>query len=73
MRKSSRLIERAITESMKGVTRLGVPLLEDHFMAVNGCDLETMREHVVKAAEEWNRRSRLDWRTDYGEYTELLS
>jgi hypothetical protein len=49
-----------------------VPLLEDHFMAVNGCDLETMRDHVLEAAEKWNRRSQIDWQTDYGEYDGLL-
>lgn len=51
----------------------GVVLLEDHFMAVNGCGLGTMREHVVKVAVEWSRRSRHGWWIDFGEYAKLLA
>lgn len=62
----------AYRESNSKVDREGnetrTPLLEDHFMAVNGCDLKAMREHVLEATEKWNRRSLLDWQTDYGEY-----
>ena len=43
-------------------------LLEDHFMWVNDCDLETLREHVTHAAEVCFERSHHDWRVDFGEY-----
>lgn len=42
--------------------------LEGHFMKVNGCDLATMREHVNEAAKLWERRSRIEWWVDFGEF-----
>ncbi len=48
-------------------------LLEDHFMSVNGCDLKTMREHIIVESEVWTRRSQYeDWKTDFGEFNQLL-
>lgn len=39
-----------------------------HFMEVNGCDLETFKQHRDEAFIEWTRRNRLKWQLDLGEY-----
>ncbi len=44
----------------------------EHFLRVNGCDIEAAERHIIKAAKKWRRRSRQKWRVDYGEYAELL-
>ncbi len=42
--------------------------LEEHFMWVNDCDLETLREHVAEAADVCFRRSQHEWRVDFGKF-----
>ncbi len=44
----------------------------EHFMQVNGCDLAIGERHILEALEESRRRSRQEWRVDFGEYAELL-
>jgi hypothetical protein len=44
----------------------------EHFMQVNECDLVSGERHILEALTEWRRRSRLEWRVDFGEYGELL-
>jgi hypothetical protein len=45
----------------------------EHFLQVNGCDIETAERHIRKVAKTWRRRSRQKrWRVDYGEYAGLL-
>ncbi len=44
----------------------------EHFMQVNECDLATGERHILEALEECRRRSRQEWRVDFGEYAELL-
>ncbi len=44
----------------------------EHFLRVNGCDIETAERHVRNAAKKWSYRSRRKWRVDYGEYADLL-
>ena len=44
----------------------------EHFLRVNGCDIEAAERHFRKAAKKWRRRSRQKWRVDYGEYAKLL-
>lgn len=42
--------------------------LEDHFMWVNDCGLDTLVKHVEEAAEVCFRRSQCVWRVDFGEF-----
>jgi len=46
--------------------------LEKHFAKVNECCHEDFKEHIRKAFEIWKRRSRKNWRTDLGEYINLI-
>ena len=42
--------------------------LEEHFMWVNGCNLDTLTTHLQEAAELCFRRSERCWKVDFGEY-----
>jgi hypothetical protein len=44
-----------------------------HFLRVNGCDSETFEKHFEKARAIWEKRSRRNWRVDFGEYAGLIS
>lgn len=46
--------------------------LEDHFMWVNDCDLNTLKEHVEEAAEICFRRSQHEWAVDFQEFAPML-
>lgn len=46
--------------------------LEDHFLWVNDCDVNTLIEHVEEAAELCFRRSQRRWEIDFGELTEAF-
>ena len=49
-----------------------IPQLINHFCSVNGIDAEQFEPHFKTAADEWNRRSALAWRVEYGAFAELL-
>lgn len=44
----------------------------EHFLKINNCSFKTAEKHFIEAAEEWGRRSRIEWQIDYGEYANLL-
>ncbi len=50
----------------------GIVFLEEHFMDVNGCDLQILKEHVRQAGDLWIKRSRFVWAIDFGEYDHLI-
>jgi len=47
--------------------------LIEHFLRVNDCDRNTFEEHSKNAFEVWERRSRHEWRTDLGKYTDMVT
>ena len=52
--------------------RLDFEKVVAHFMRVNGCDRETFDRHYREAFERWEERSRHEWKTDLGEYGQLV-
>jgi hypothetical protein len=42
--------------------------VEEHFMKVNQCDLQTFRRHAIHAGFQHLERSRHQWRLDLGKY-----
>lgn len=47
--------------------------MEEHFMRVNECDLETFKKHRDEAMAQWKRRSNHTWTIDLGEYQSLVT
>lgn len=44
----------------------------EHFCKVNKCTKREFKEHEVKAFETWERRSKHQWKQDFGEYKEFV-
>ncbi len=44
----------------------------DHFIKINKCDKDTFKKHKKKAFELWEERSRHEWKTDLGEYKDII-
>jgi hypothetical protein len=42
--------------------------VEEHFMKVNDCDLQTFRKHALEAGLQCMERSKHQWRLDLGKY-----
>lgn len=45
--------------------------VEYHFLKVNGCDLETLKQHERQAFETWRERHQHKWTIDYGPYERI--
>ena len=43
-----------------------------HFCKVNACKGRDMKRHADESGEVWQRRSRLRWKVDWGQYAGLL-
>ena len=46
--------------------------IRNHFMRVNECDLETFDEHHADARRSAFERSKYEWMTDLGEFSDLV-
>ncbi len=44
----------------------------EHFCRVNNCSREEFEQHKAKAFDIWRRRSKHDWKQDFGEYAEFF-
>ncbi|MGC9014969.1 MAG: hypothetical protein ACP5KW_11390, partial [Thermoproteota archaeon] len=58
-------------EKMKklGITR---KTLMEHFCKVNGCAERDFEKHEEEAFETWRKRSKYEWKQDFGKYKEIL-
>jgi hypothetical protein len=45
----------------------------EHFCKVNKCTGKEFKEHKAKAFEIWEKRSKHQWKQDFGKYAEFLS
>ncbi|WP_309713371.1 HNH endonuclease [Armatimonas sp.] len=43
-----------------------------HFMKVNGCDKAAFDAHHKAAMQQWEKRSRHQWRVELGEYAAII-
>ena len=43
-----------------------------HFMRVNGCDKAAFDQHHEAVMQQWEKRSRHQWRVELGEYTAII-
>ncbi len=44
----------------------------EHFLKINDCGFRTAERHFKEAAEEWGRRSQIEWQIDYGEHSPYI-
>jgi hypothetical protein len=44
-----------------------------HFCKVNNCSEKEFEKHKEEAFETWEKRSKFEWKQDFGEYTESIS
>lgn len=44
----------------------------EHFLLVNQCDEQVFLQHKRDAFQQWEERSRYDWKTDLGSYAHLV-
>ncbi len=52
--------------------KLNMQEVEDHFMRINNCDLQTFRKQVVEAMIQYNERSKHEWQLSLGKYEEQI-
>lgn len=52
--------------------RIKIQEVQDHFLKVNDCDLETFQNHLSKAMRQWAERSGHEWTQELGEYEYLV-
>jgi len=48
--------------------KLDMTKVEQHFMRVNGCDLQTFYSHAIEVGAKNLERSKFKWRLDLGKY-----
>lgn len=53
---------------LAGQGKLDMKRVEEHFMRVNECDLETFRKHAREAMAQHKERSKHEWSLDLGNY-----
>ena len=54
----------------KGQLDLGAVV--EHFLKVNGTNLEVFKKHKTEAFRIWSERSQHKWKTDLGEWASLV-
>ncbi len=52
--------------------RFDINLLIQHFCKVNNCTKKTFEEHSKEVITEWKKRSKIEWRIDFGDYKEVI-
>lgn len=52
--------------------KLDMKKVEEHFMRINNCDLETFKKYAIEVGQQHKERSKHEWRLDLGEYQKLV-
>jgi hypothetical protein len=62
--RTKQLAEQGVVDILKVV---------EHFQTVNGVDRAVFIKHESEATELWLRRSTINWKIDFGQFTSLLA
>ena len=60
------------SKQLAAAGHLDINAVVEHFLSVNGVDIEVFIRHESEAIDKWLHQSTIEWTQDFGEYAELL-